>query len=105
MTKLLNRITEKQFLSQVDYLAKNTGWLTYHTWNSQHSAGGFPDLCMVRGNRLIFTELKSEVGKVTPEQINWLCKLGQTIKPEVYLWRPSDWDRIVEKLKEDSNES
>lgn len=103
-------ITEKQFESQVKGLAKVFGWLYYHTWRSIHSPAGFPDCVMVRPPRLIFAELKTEKGKVSPAQDEWLDILIQLrqsipyhnsyiINPEVYLWRPSDFDRITEILR------
>lgn len=73
----------------------------YHTWRSFHSPAGFPDCVMVRiepGPRLIFAELKSEKGKVTPEQEQWLEAL-QFIGVEAYLWRPADFDDIVEIMR------
>jgi hypothetical protein len=90
--------TEKQFTRQVIELAQIFGWRVYHTWLSIRSASGFPDLCLVRGNRLIFAELKSERGAPTPAQKGWLEALKQT-SAEVYLWRPSDFDMIVELLR------
>ena len=76
--------------------------LVYHTWNSRRfSAAGFPDLCMVRRDgRLIFAELKHEGKTTSAAQISSGYEatddmLGQ----EVYLWRPSDWDSIIEILE------
>src|SRR5690348_14045149 len=91
-------ITEKQFMQQVMDLARYTGWTAYHTWNSQHSTAGFPDLCLVRPPRLIFAELKTERGRVRPEQVAWLELLGDCPLVEVALWRPSDIDRIAKAL-------
>lgn len=92
-------ITEKQFESQVKELAKMFGWLYYHTWGSFHSPAGFPDCVLVRGNRLIFAELKAEKGKVAPAQQEWLDALGNLVNSSVYLWRPADFDTIVEILR------
>jgi len=59
---------------------------------------GFPDLCMCRDKRIIFAELKTEKGKTTVEQEKWLEKFNKT-SAEVYLWRPSDFNKICEILK------
>ena len=91
-------ITEKQFESQVKELAKVFGWLYYHTWRSIHSPAGFPDCVMVRGQRLVIAELKSEKGTVSEKQFEWLEALGKA-KAEVYLWRPSDFQLIAEILR------
>jgi len=91
-------ITEKQFEGQVKYLAKLFGWRYYHTWRSIHSPAGFPDVVMVRPPRLIFAELKSEKGKVSEEQWEWMEALGKVA--EVYLFRPDDFEVIKEILEE-----
>jgi len=91
-------MTEKKFLQQVRDLASLCGWLTYHTYDSRRSPEGFPDLVLVRGDRIIFAELKSEKGSVRPEQRMWLDALEKVCKVEVYLWRPHNWDEIVERL-------
>lgn len=45
---------------------------------------------MLRRSRLVFAELKSTRGRVTPEQQAWLDQLPAT-GTETYLWRPADW--------------
>lgn len=91
-------ITEKIFTGHIIEMSNLMGWKCYHTWQSLHSTKGFPDLAMVRGDRLIFAELKTEKGKLTIEQQAWLDILALTGKCEVYLWRPRDWDKIAEVL-------
>jgi hypothetical protein len=98
MTRL--DITEKDFRQQILDLAHLLGWKAYFTWNSLHSPAGFPDLVMVHEEKrqLIFAELKSEKGKVTVAQYDWLTALEKVSK-QVYLWKPSDWDYIVKVLE------
>lgn len=86
-------MTEKELLEQVRTLARMCGWLCYHTYRSVRSEPGFPDLTLVRGRRLLFVELKSEKGRVTEAQQQWLDALGQT-GVETYVWRPRDLDEI-----------
>jgi len=93
------QMTEKEFLQQVRELANLCGWLVYHTYDSRRSPEGFPDLVLVRGNQIIFAELKGEKGRVRPEQRMWLDALEKARKAEVCLWRPSDWSKIVEVLR------
>lgn len=90
-------ITEKQFESQIRDLAKTFGWFYYHTWRSIHSPAGFPDCVFVR-ERVVYAELKKEDGQPTPEQYEWLVALTEAGE-EVYLWRPGDFERIVEVLR------
>jgi hypothetical protein len=73
------------------------GWRTYHTFDSRRSAPGFPDICAVRRDRLLFSEIKGPRGKVTPAQQQWLEDLGRCA--EAYLWREQDWERIEGVLR------
>ena len=93
------RESEKHFQAAVMQLARLTGWCFYHTHNSRHSAKGFPDLCLVRGNVCIMAELKTDTGKVTADQEAWLIALDAVPGLEVALWRPSDWGEIEKALK------
>lgn len=99
MADTLPAITEKAFMKQVVDLAKLFGWASYHPWLSVHSARGWPDLALCRPPRLILAELKSEKGKTTPDQDQWLSLLSQCPGVEVYLWRPGDLDDISGVLR------
>jgi hypothetical protein len=52
---------------------------------------------MLRGERQVIAELKSQKGKVTDFQKDWLEKF-KLVGAEVYLWRPSDIRDIEEIL-------
>ncbi len=91
-------ITEKDFECQIKELAVLYHWKYYHTWTSIHSPRGFVDVVMAREERLIFAELKSEQGKVTTYQQEWIEALKET-GAEVYLWRPSDFNSIVSIMR------
>ena len=77
------------------------GWRHYHTYRSKRSPAGFPDECAVRGDRLLFAELKRERGKLSPAQLEWRADLeafadylgdtGSSYRHVAfYVWRPSD---------------
>ena len=93
----LNATSERDFQRSVVELAELYGWMIYHTYDSRRSNPGFPDLVMVRDNRVIFAELKTMKGKVTKHQERWLEALAKT-QVEVRLWRPSDINDIEEVL-------
>ena len=102
MTKKLTRIvvTEADLREQVRDLCKLFGWKMQFSWTSIHSPRGFPDLVLANREqkRVIFAELKSDKGKVTPQQEEWLGILkacGQI----VYVWRPGDIEDIAEILR------
>ena len=75
-------------------LAATFGWRHYHTYRSRKSPSGFPDLVLVR-DRVIFAELKSDVGKPTKDQQAWFDAL-QLAGAEAYLWRPDDLQQVAE---------
>jgi hypothetical protein len=91
--------TEKQFLGQVRQMAQIFGWTTYHPFLSIHSPRGWPDLALCRPPRLALAELKTEKGKTTPPQDEWLRLLSACPGVETYLWRPGDLDTIAQVLR------
>ena len=91
-------MTEETFQLSVIQVAKDMGWLLFHDFDSRRSTAGFPDLVMTRNGRTIFAELKSQKGRIRTEQKQWIAELEKTQGVEVYLWRPSNMDQIVETL-------
>jgi hypothetical protein len=96
---LNNAVTEKAFTQQIAGLSRMLGYKYYHPWLSIHSPRGFPDCCLVKGERLIFAELKREKGELSPHQVEWLDLLKATGKAEVYVWRPSQIEDIANILR------
>lgn len=95
------RCSEKQFMQQVIDLARLSGFLVYHTYDSRRSQRGFPDLVMVRPPTVLFVELKSEasLGRLRPEQREWLEALSRCESVSTHLWRPgSAWPEIETTL-------
>lgn len=94
-------MTERAFLQLVRDTARLFGWLEYHTADSRRSASGYPDLTLVKGNRVLFVELKTATGKVRAEQIVWaerLAAVGGAV--EYHQWRPTTaWELIQETLR------
>lgn len=90
--------SEASFQAQVVKLAELLRYRVYHTWNSMHSTGGFPDLVLARRPRVIFAELKRQDKGPTPDQQAWLDEL-RACGQEAYLWKPSDWDEIARILR------
>lgn len=93
--------SERDLSSAVVELARLGGYKHYHTFDSRRSTHGFPDYVFAharREPRLIFAELKSETGKVRPEQKEWLDALSTIPGVTVHLWRPSDLEEIAAVL-------
>ena len=97
-SQVARTISEKELQRTVIEMAKAHGWKVYFSWSSMHSPGGFPDLVMVRKDKLVFAELKSENGRVSEIQYGWLTALDEVADCNsgltVYIWRPSDLDTI-----------
>lgn len=93
------QMSEKVFMQAVIDCARWLGWRVYHTFDSRRSAQGFPDLCCIRGKRLIVAELKTARGKVTDAQAWWLAGFLLVPNVEIYVWRPADWlDGTIERV-------
>lgn len=100
--------TERQFQDKVIAMAIMYGWKAHHVRPGMNSRGrwmthvqghiGFPDLVLVHQTRgLIFCELKTDRGRISPEQSDWLQHLTAA-GSEVYVWRPKDFPFIVQRL-------
>lgn len=85
-------MSESQFQSAVIELAKLNGYrLIYHTHDSRRSVAGFPDLVLVSEHRqrALFRELKTTIGRLSPEQFDWISSM-QLAKLNAGVWRPED---------------
>jgi hypothetical protein len=100
----LRSISEVEWQATVIEIAEWNGWKWYHSPKNRPVGGkiqniiaGYPDLCLVRGRRLLFVELKRERGVTTVAQKEWLAALIRT-GAEVEVWRPSDVDDVKRVL-------
>ena len=87
-------VTERDWRQTVVDYARLHGWRVYFAWRSDHSPAGFPDLTLVRGERLVFAELKRHDGVLTDAQRAWLSDLSAVPGVEVFLWKPAAWDEV-----------
>lgn len=95
--ELVGDESEAHFQQRVVRLAEVLGWKPFHVYDAINSAPGFPDLMLRRPPRLLFAELKSEHGRVRPQQRAFLADL-RACGQETYEWRPSNWDQIKQVL-------
>jgi len=104
----LDLLTEAAFQRRVLEAAHANGWLathfraarTRHGWVTPLEGDkGFFDTVLARKGRLLLKELKTEAGRVRPEQLAWLEAVGETGTYEAGIWRPRDWGSITEALK------
>ena len=82
--------------------------MTKHGWRTPGTgslAKGWPDLSLFRerDGRIIFAELKSDKGSLTPDEKRVLDVLRAVavFNPlmEVHVWKPKDWDEIERVLR------
>jgi hypothetical protein len=100
-------ISEASHQSAVIELAQRTGWRVAHFrpamttkgWRTPVSGdgAGYPDLTLVRPPELLVVELKTEKGKLSAAQREWLQDLDMC-GVEIHVWRPSAWRAIEERL-------
>ena len=89
---------EKQLQQAIVDYAKARGFMAYHTYDSRKSTPGFPDLVLIRRERLVAAELKVGKNKPTKAQLDWLEAFAGA-GAETYVWYDTDWlDGTVERL-------
>lgn len=100
-------MNEEQLTTRILEAAITYGWLVTHfrpAWTGKgwrtplQGHKGFPDLVLVKGERVIFAELKSLTGKLSRDQAIWLDRL-RTAGAEVYVWDERDWPFILALLQ------
>lgn len=95
---------EYHFTQSIRKAAQQLGWLEYHTCHTpdkkylNKTSPGFPDLVLTKNGIVIFAELKMPKGKLTIAQKEWAKALRKSEGVKYYLWRPDDWDFILEIL-------
>jgi hypothetical protein len=99
-TVLAGDMSENDLLATVRQACKTLHLLCYHTYRSDRSEKGFPDLVIVGVRGILFRELKNEKDKPTIHQQQWIQAL-QTAGADAGLWRPSDLynGRITHELR------
>ena len=89
--------TEAQFQAAVMDAAERQGWQAYHVPDSRRvTSPGFPDLVLAHPSRgrLVFAELKTNKGRLSEHQRQWLWAL-ENAGAEVHVWRPVDWEGSI----------
>ena len=95
---------EAEFQRLVVEYAERRGWAVHHAVDGAHnvrmnpSGVGFPDLLLVRGEALMFAELKTDTGRASKAQLEWLERL-ERCGQHCEIWRPRGWDDIERWLR------
>lgn len=98
-------VSEDTFKDAVLRQALAFGWRRFHPLPAMSRRGkfatfqqgetGYPDLTLARKGVVLFRELKSNTGRLSPEQEAWGEELGEAWG----VWRPTDWQSIVITLR------
>lgn len=105
----LQLITEAEFLQTTVAILRHSGYsrLLHIIDSRAHArvtAEGWPDIFAIHPQRgLLVAELKTETGRVTAAQYDWLDELRRHLPPpangyaasRAHLWRPRDADAIA----------
>jgi len=104
-------MNEAELTTLVIEMAQTFHWQVHHQrpgrmadgrWRSSiQGHKGFFDLVLARNWRMHIIELKSEAGRLRPEQKLWLADMGPEPITTTGVWRPSDLDAIEEVLRGD----
>jgi hypothetical protein len=93
-------MTKKAFQAVVVAAARRAGWSVYHTADSSRSEPGYPDLHLVHPGlgRSVFRELKTQKGRLSPKQEEWLGMLTAA-GCDADVWRPIHWfDTTIDQV-------
>lgn len=90
-------MSEEQFQQRIIDYCELRGLLVFHDHDSRRNQPGFPDLVIVGRHGVIFAELKTDKGKLRPDQEKWLLGLHRAGAIAV-IWRPSMWDKVRARL-------
>lgn len=90
-------MSEDQFQQAVTELCDWRHLLWFHDHDSRRNPSGFPDLVIVSPWGVLFRELKTDTGRIRPDQKKWLAVL-QLAGADADVWRPADMPRVVAEL-------
>lgn len=83
------RMSEADLQRLVTDLCARLQLAHYHTHDSRRSEPGFPDSVII-GTAIIYRELKSAAGVLSPEQRRWGSRITRA-GGNWATWRPRDW--------------
>ena len=92
-------MTEAELQALIVEVAELHDWLVFHDNDSRRNVAGFPDLVLVKSPRVLFLELKSEIGRVRAEQHAWMDALSRCDTIASAIVRPEHAERVIEYLQ------
>jgi hypothetical protein len=86
-------VTEEELLDAVYGAVFRLGLVLFHPPDmrlASELSKGFPDLVVAGQGGVLFRELKTQIGRLSPEQIRWQERLFAA-GADVAVWRPEHW--------------
>ena len=99
---------EAEFARRIEETMAYLGLRWHHETDSRRTAAGFPDYCIVGPRGVMFLEIKSNKGVVSPQQQGWIDDLDGAMWDDsgvdqqcvlAYVAYPKDWNRVLSDLK------
>lgn len=93
---MINKVPERDLQATALQLMRIVGWRTFCDRMAFRSDAGWPDITAIHTEmkRTLFVECKTEKGKLSAKQEEWLTDLSRAGN-ETFLLRPSYWERFV----------
>jgi hypothetical protein len=113
MTAPVLAVSEAEWMVAIGDRLDYYGWTwhdTYPTrrtpgrWTPEHSAKGVPDLICLRPPRVLWLEIKTETGRVTPQQEAWLEGLRQSGEEAYIVNVPRGFNWLDDLLRPDAEQ-
>lgn len=92
-------MTENEWQRRITDYCDLLGLLWHHETDSRRSKEGFPDLVIVGASGTLFAELKTDTGRLTAKQREWIDRIN-TSRAEAWVWRPCQWPLVAARLKD-----
>lgn len=96
---------ESMLQDTIRVAALRKGWQFYHTHRSDRSDAGFPDCICVKDGRMLVFELKTQKGRVSQKQREWIAAfegvpmvLAAVVRPEPKEDGELSFDDALEEL-------
>ncbi len=94
-------MTEIELQDAAASLARHLGFLVVHFRAARTAQGwatavsydgkGYPDLTLIHHGVILFREVKSAKGRLSPDQVMWAERLNEG-GHDYAVWRPEQWD-------------
>lgn len=101
MGRFMDGMLEREFQKNVREVLGKLGFVVWVFPNMKYTVAGVPDLTFWHPNRpgrLFFWELKTQKGRVRPEQIEAIKHLETVPGVDARIVRPSDWPALRDEL-------